>query len=100
MKERLAIVLAGLSLSLAQCGGGVAPAVAPVPATPPVAGDVKAFGDAKVGDRQACPILGGIFTVTGASPKAEYNGKTYYFCCPDCVEKFKADPQKYVPKGA
>ena len=29
--------------------------------------------------------------------KVEYNGKTYYFCCPGCVEQFKAEPTKYVP---
>ena len=23
-------------------------------------------------------------------------GKTYYFCCPSCLEKFKADPPKYL----
>jgi Cu+-exporting ATPase len=27
-------------------------------------------------------------------------GKTYYFCCAGCVEKFKADPQKYLGKPA
>ncbi|MBN1816273.1 MAG: YHS domain-containing protein [Sedimentisphaerales bacterium] len=28
----------------------------------------------------------------------EYEGKKVYFCCPDCVEKFKADPAKYLDK--
>jgi YHS domain-containing protein len=31
------------------------------------------------------------------SPKAEYNGKTYYFCCPHCIEKFEANPAQFVP---
>jgi YHS domain-containing protein len=26
----------------------------------------------------------------------EYQGKTYYFCCPPCVEKFKQDPEKWI----
>ncbi|MCC6586797.1 MAG: heavy metal translocating P-type ATPase [Bryobacterales bacterium] len=26
----------------------------------------------------------------------QYNGTDYYFCCPGCVEKFKADPEKYL----
>lgn len=94
MKKLLAMTLACLSVSLIQCGG---PAV---PAVPNAAGSAKAFGEAQIGDRQACPISGEVFTVTGASPKAEYKGKTYFFCCPGCVEKFKADPEKYVPKGA
>jgi YHS domain-containing protein len=25
-----------------------------------------------------------------------YDGKTYAFCCKDCVAKFKADPEKYA----
>jgi heme/copper-type cytochrome/quinol oxidase subunit 2 len=27
-----------------------------------------------------------------------YEGKTYYFCCPECIEKFKNEPQKYIAK--
>ncbi|MBI5534995.1 MAG: YHS domain-containing protein [Deltaproteobacteria bacterium] len=38
------------------------------------------------------------FVVTEQSPKVEYEGKTYYFCCPGCVEQFKADPKKYLSK--
>lgn len=26
----------------------------------------------------------------------EYKGKTYYFCCPECIEEFKKDPDKYT----
>ena len=28
----------------------------------------------------------------------EFKGKTYRFCCPDCAEKFKKDPEKYINK--
>ena len=28
----------------------------------------------------------------------EYNGKIYSFCCQDCVEEFKKDPEKYIEK--
>ncbi len=27
-----------------------------------------------------------------------YEGKTYYFCCPMCIEEFKKDPQRYISK--
>jgi len=27
-----------------------------------------------------------------------YNGKTYAFCCNKCLNKFKADPEKYINK--
>ncbi|MBZ5641445.1 MAG: heavy metal translocating P-type ATPase [Acidobacteriia bacterium] len=29
----------------------------------------------------------------------EHGGKTFYFCCPGCKEKFKADPAKYFAPG-
>jgi YHS domain-containing protein len=60
------------------------------------AASLKAPGDAAVGDRTTCVISKEEFTVTAESPKAEYKGKTYYFCCPGCDGKFKADPAKYV----
>lgn len=42
-----------------------------------------------------CPVLGNpikkeIFV--------DYQGKRVFFCCPECKEKFIADPQKYLPK--
>ena len=27
-----------------------------------------------------------------------YKGKKYYFCCKDCLAKFKANPEKYTKK--
>ena len=56
----------------------------------------KAPGDAKVGDATTCPVSKEAFTVTASSPKAEFNGKTYYFCCGGCDKKFLADPKQYV----
>lgn len=35
-----------------------------------------------------------IASVEAAAGKTEYNGKTYYFCCPACIGKFNADPAK------
>jgi len=29
-------------------------------------------------------------------PTYEYNGMQIGFCCPDCVNEFKLDPEKYV----
>jgi len=60
---------------------------------------LKAPGDAKIGDRTSCPISGEEFVVTADSPKSEYNGKTYYFCCPHCKAKFESSPGKFA-KGA
>jgi P-type Cu+ transporter len=31
-----------------------------------------------------------------ARGSAEYKGQTYYFCCPSCLQRFNADPEKYL----
>jgi YHS domain-containing protein len=31
-----------------------------------------------------------------AAGKSEYNGQTYYFCCPGCKASFDKDPEKYL----
>ncbi len=49
---------------------------------------------ADAGKQTTCPIMDGkkisktIFT--------EYKGKKVYFCCAMCIDKFKADPEKYA----
>ena len=35
-----------------------------------------------------------------AAGSAEYQGKTYYFCSPRCVERFNAAPEKYLASKA
>lgn len=92
--------LLGVAFFLVACGSSNPPPVAPAPAasTAPAApaAALKAPGDAKIGDRTKCPISGEEFVVTAESPHAEHDGKTYYFCCPGCEKKFKADPAKYT----
>lgn len=83
-----------LCLAAAACGGAATPTPPEAPKT--TAGDVKAPGDAKVGDKTTCLISKEEFTVSDSSPKAEHDGKTYYFCCSGCAAKFKADPAKYL----
>src|SRR5262245_29477255 len=60
--------------------------------------NIKAPGEAKIGDTSHCPVSGEEFVVAADSPKVEHEGKTYYFCCGGCAKKFKADPAKYVAK--
>lgn len=48
---------------------------------------------AQITEQITCPVKGGpidkaIFT--------EYQGKKVYFCCQECLDKFKADPEKYL----
>lgn len=61
---------------------------------------VVAPGEAHVGDTTTCPISGETFVVTETSPHAEYEGRTYYFCCPGCDSRFQADPAHYVHPAA
>ncbi len=42
------------------------------------------------------PVCGMSVDPANAKGKAEYGGKSYYFCCPGCEAKFKADPEKYL----
>lgn len=50
-------------------------------------------------DMASCPVLGTTMPKSKMIPY-EYKGKTYYFCCQPCVEKFKADPQQYIDHPA
>jgi YHS domain-containing protein len=45
-----------------------------------------------------CPVSGSTFNKSEAYGSMEYNGKTYYFCCAGCKEKFEKDPEKYTKK--
>lgn len=45
-----------------------------------------------------CPVSGKEIKKSEAAGSHEYNGKTYYFCCSNCKEKFVQDPEKYVNK--
>src|SRR5262245_64472948 len=44
------------------------------------------------------PVCG--MTVDPATARASgvHEGQTYYFCCPSCLQKFQADPQRYLAK--
>src|ERR1700687_6033302 len=44
------------------------------------------------------PVCGMNVNPSSAKHVYEHAGKKYYFCCPSCVEKFKADPGKYLNK--
>jgi len=42
-----------------------------------------------------CPVMKG---EASKDYSYTYEGKTYYFCCPSCIEEFKKDPEKYISK--
>jgi len=44
-----------------------------------------------------CPVTGEVIkSVKDATAYQDYKGKRYYFCCPMCPPKFKADPDKFA----
>lgn len=43
------------------------------------------------------PVCG--MKVGEKGPKAEYGGRTYYFCCDGCKRSFEKEPEKYVGPG-
>jgi YHS domain-containing protein len=45
-----------------------------------------------------CPVSGKEFKKSEVTPKYEYEGKTYYFCCENCKDAFIKDPEKYIIK--
>lgn len=42
------------------------------------------------------PVCGMTVDDTTAKLKAEYQGKTYYFCSQGCLKSFSANPGKYA----
>jgi Cu+-exporting ATPase len=42
------------------------------------------------------PVCGMSVDPATAKFKSDYKGKTYYFCCGGCEQKFKSDPERYL----
>jgi len=94
---RTGILSLAFVLSLAACGGAPAQSTTPSASGALPAGDKKP-GEAQIGDKTVCPVTGEEFTVTASSPKVDYKGKTVYFCCAGCNDKFNANPEQFMKK--
>jgi P-type Cu+ transporter len=46
--------------------------------------------------KQKDPVCGMDVDPTTARHRFEYSGKIYYFCCGGCLEKFRADPERFL----
>lgn len=47
-------------------------------------------------DEASCPVCDMAVTMSRARHSAEYEGKMYYFCCPNCKRHFLKDPSTYL----
>lgn len=47
-------------------------------------------------DKVTCPVMGHEIEKSEAAGSIEHDGKTYYFCCAGCKEKFEKNPEKYI----
>jgi xanthine dehydrogenase accessory factor len=45
------------------------------------------------------PVCGMSVVIAGARYTHEYEGQTYYFCCPACRKSFAREPEQYLVKG-
>ncbi len=52
--------------------------------------------DQKTDEMVKCPVSGEEIKKSEAKGTFEYEGKTYYFCCENCKEKFMKNPEKYA----
>jgi YHS domain-containing protein len=57
----------------------------------------RTAGAVKEMEGERCPVMG---LPINKSYSYTYRGIRYYFCCPACIETFKADPEKYMDKKA
>jgi hypothetical protein len=59
-------------------------------------GPIRPVSEAKLGDRTRCLVTNTVFQVKSDSPSVKHDGKTYFFCCEGCAEKFKEAPAKFL----
>ncbi len=50
----------------------------------------------KTEEMVVCPVSGETMKKSEAPVSWEYKGKTYYFCCQSCKDKFMKDPESFL----
>lgn len=98
----IAVIVVVFAVAAGSCKGArpVAPQAAAAAESVAVHGTealLKGPGEATIGDRTTCAMhKGATFTVAATTPKVEYGGRTYYFCCEVCAKKFADHPTEYI----
>ena len=84
-----------------QSPAGLVSLGAPVAARPPGLVSIGGPKPAPVAAPERDPVCGMMVDPAHAAGKAEYQGKSYYFCNPRCEQRFRAEPEKFLaPKPA
>lgn len=114
MRTFLAVVLAAVLVAMMGCEEKSAPPSIPAPPsssakpaeTPAVAKPVPAETPAVVTEATAikpatntkCLVMGDAIDADklAEAQTVAYKGQAYRVCCPDCIEAFNKDPEKYV----
>src|SRR5258708_38659115 len=65
-------------------------------ATKPAMGSLPILGSAPTVPMVKHPVCGLMLDLQRAAGKAEYAGKTYFFCSPRCKERFEKEPEKFL----
>jgi xanthine dehydrogenase accessory factor len=72
-------------------------------AAAPAPSETQPFPAPPAGRREALdPVCGMTVAVKDSTPRAEHGGRTVYFCCGGCRERFLAEPERYLaalPRG-
>ena len=45
------------------------------------------------------PVCGMDVDKSSATHKSEYNGQSYYYCCPGCKRAIDKEPEKYTSQN-
>lgn len=61
---------------------------------------ISGVAQEKAEETVTCPVCGHSINKSEAKSSYEYEGKTYYFCCDGCKEKFMQNPEKHIKKKA
>jgi YHS domain-containing protein len=57
---------------------------------------IEAAGETVAKLQTTCPVMGGKIN---NKQYADVKGKRIYVCCPGCIPKIEADPEKYIAKA-
>jgi YHS domain-containing protein len=86
--------LATLVLGWALLAAGCATDLSPEQAAAERAGTIAQCPVCRCNADLGCLIV----KITDATPRAEYQGRTYYFCSEDCHDVFLKNPAKYAER--